>query len=268
MSAIDPAPSVWSRLGQQLPSAAAVSGLLVMIVFLLKNLVEWLMNMARAIAAPYQLDYGEGIVWQQAKMIMSGNAYGDINQVPHIVFHYPPVFHVTASLVSSMLSMDGLAAGRLVSAISCAGASIAVGFLVWQSAPSSTNKTAKLISAICACLLPIAFMPIAYWSALYRVDNLAVFLTLLGLCFGTKAIGHRICLVMSALFFVLALFTKQTMIAAPLACFVVTYISDRRTALAGLALGALFGLPLFVFLMVQTDGGFHTAHRRIQYQQN
>ena len=256
MSTVEIPTSIWSRLGQQLPSAAAISGLLLMIALLLKNFVEWTINMVRAIAAPYQLDYGEGIVWQQAKMIMSGNAYGDINEVPHIVFHYPPVFHVTASLTSSMLGMDGLAAGRLVSAVSCAGASIAVGYLVWHSAPSSANQAARLISAICASLIPIAFMPIAFWSALYRVDNLAILLTMLGLCFGTKAIGNRICLVTSALFFVLALFTKQTMIAAPLACFAATYLSDRRTALAGLALGVLIGLPLFISLMAETNGGF------------
>ena len=67
-----------------------------------------------ALRYPYDLDYGEGIVWQQMLMIPGGQMYGDITRFPYIVFHYPPVFHLAVRVVAE-LGLDGLVAGRIVS---------------------------------------------------------------------------------------------------------------------------------------------------------
>ena len=47
-----------------------------------------------AIRYPFALDYGEGIVWQQALLIPGEHMYGDITRFPFLVFHYPPVYHL------------------------------------------------------------------------------------------------------------------------------------------------------------------------------
>src|SRR5712672_3082341 len=60
---------------------------------------------------PGQIDYGEGIVWQQALLIPGPRMYGDITQFPFIVFHYTPVYHLVVRAIAT-LGIDPLAAGR------------------------------------------------------------------------------------------------------------------------------------------------------------
>src|SRR5205809_4667907 len=65
----------------------------------------------KAINYPFQLDYGEGIVWQQAQQMRSGNAYGDITGFPAIVFHYPPLYHVIVFTIAEVTGLDFLVVG-------------------------------------------------------------------------------------------------------------------------------------------------------------
>ena len=73
---------------------------------------------AKAIRYPFEIDYGEGIVWQQALRIASGDAYGSIDHYPAIVFHYPPFYHLISLATAAILGLDQLAAGRAVSLVS------------------------------------------------------------------------------------------------------------------------------------------------------
>jgi hypothetical protein len=234
----------------------SVAGAMLLLSALVMNFAGWVANMIRAVTFPHQLDYGEGIVWQQAIMIMRGEGYGDINDVPHIIFHYPPVFHVTAELVASWLGVDGLAAGRLVSVLSAFGSAALIGYLAWLAAARSCGTLSRSLASVSAGLFTFAFMPIAYWSALYRVDNLAMFLTLAGVSLGLFARGRLPWVLLSSLFLVLAVFTKQTMIAGPLALYLTLALRDWRSAVAGLASSVALGLLLLLALHLHTQGGF------------
>ena len=61
-----------------------------LLVLLMVDLAKAAHIAAFAIGYPYQLDYGEGIVWQQMINIVAGRGYAPIGVFPAIVYHYPP----------------------------------------------------------------------------------------------------------------------------------------------------------------------------------
>lgn len=85
---------------------------------------------------PYELDYGEGIVWQQTNMMFTDRAYGAIDGVPGIVFHYTPLYHVMTRGLSEVTGTDMLYAGRLVSIISTLLSVIVVA----RAAPAGSHR--------------------------------------------------------------------------------------------------------------------------------
>ncbi|QIK96889.1 hypothetical protein G7076_11065 [Sphingomonas sp. HDW15A] len=91
---------------------------LVALAFVAVRFSRFLDNAWFAVRYPYEIDYGEGIVWQQADMILSGTGYGDITRFPFIVFHYPPIYHLAASAADQLFTGDWLSAGRLVALLS------------------------------------------------------------------------------------------------------------------------------------------------------
>src|SRR6201987_479797 len=108
---------------------AAGAGALLLIAALLY--FTWVdLRCVRAILAyPFGIDYGEGIVWQQALLIPGPRMYGPIDRLPFIVFHYPPVYHLVSRPVMAF-GVDPLAAGRMVSVASTAVIAISIAWLV------------------------------------------------------------------------------------------------------------------------------------------
>src|SRR5947208_1689779 len=97
----------WRWCAQLMLVAAAITMLL--------NFVSYAVTAAHAIGFPYQLDYAEGIVWQQMRLVLAGQGYAPIDGFPAIVFHYPPGFHVATGLLAALTGIDQLAAGRALS---------------------------------------------------------------------------------------------------------------------------------------------------------
>ena len=230
--------------------------LVALVVLLALRFLTWVQNMAGAIGYPGPIDYGEGIIWQQADMILRGDGYKDLLIAPHVVFHYPPVFHVTSGLLGIALNVDQLAAGRLVSTVSTFGIALIIGTLVYRAVRTEGDRTAAGLCGLIAGLLGFSCIPVAYWSATDRVDMLAIFLSLVGVYFGLKAPDKPIYTFAAAAFFVTAIFTKQTMFAAPIATFVVLLATRPRTAWTGLAVASCLGLAVLATLQYFTGGGF------------
>ena len=88
--------------GRQLLVRTAILGV---ILVLAVRAAEYLGYATHAVGFPFELDYGEGIVWQQVLLIPGSRMYGDITQFPYIVFHYPPLYHAV-SLALSKLTGD------------------------------------------------------------------------------------------------------------------------------------------------------------------
>ena len=230
--------------------------LAVMFAVLVMRLVGFLGNSEQALRWPFELDYGEGIVWQQAKMMFTPAAFGPIDGFPTIVFHYTPLFHAATLALSAATGMDMLIAGRTVSIGSTLLSALVIGLIVLQAAPKGIDRAARWIAAAAGGLIVFCLYPVLFWAQLMRVDMLAFLLSLLGIWAGVKAVKHPAWIYIAALCFVAAVFTKQTSITAPAALFGVLLWVRPRTAFAGIATCIVIGLATLGVLQWATDGGF------------
>jgi hypothetical protein len=241
-----------SRLWQAL--AAVV--LLIVAVLMLRNIGALLAFAGYAPFYPYSLDYGEGIVWQQMRDIMQGVAYGPLGVFPAIVYHYPPVFHLTAAAAAALTGADQLAAGRAVEMISTFASALLVAWLTIQAMGQASSRWITLACGASAALLFLNCNPVIMWAPLMRVDMLSGALGLLGLALAIKAVTRPVWIYAAAVAFVLSVYTKQISIAAPMAAFGVMLLVDWRTALRGLVAATVLGLIVLGALSWMTDGGF------------
>src|SRR5262249_38869786 len=108
--------------------------------------------------------------------------------------------------------------------------------------------------------------PIWYWACLMRVDTLAIFLSVCGVALFVAARRHRALGFLAFVFFVAAVYTKQTSLAAPAACFILTLIEKPRYALQLMIFSVALGLAVLFMLQTATDGLF--LRHIITYNQN
>ncbi|MBC2661601.1 glycosyltransferase family 39 protein [Novosphingobium flavum] len=211
---------------------------------------------AGAVRFPYQLDYGEGIVWEQLRRIATGRGYAPIEGFPTIVFHYPPLYHALTGALVRLTGADALLTGR---ALSFACTLITAGLVARIAALLAPREVARWMvwsGSGMAALIALGMLPTSQWSVLMRVDMLCMALTFGGLLCGMLALTRPRAVYLAALLFVAAVYTKQTALAAPAAVFGVLLITRPRTALAGIAATIALGLAALAALTVQTDGGF------------
>ena len=216
-----------------------------------------LIDLGRVSASyPYDRDYGEGIVWQQMINIIAGKGYAPIGVFPAIVYHYPPVYHLVVGALVRIVGSDGLATGRMVSLLSTLASIGLVGRLAFAAIPLHHPRRARVLAALLAGGCVASSPTIVYWAGLMRVDMLAGMLSLAGLVLtlGSTARPGRI--VLAALCFVLAIYTKQTSIAAPAAAFVTLWLARPRLAWILFAWCAGSGLCVLAGLSLMSHGGF------------
>lgn len=203
---------------------------------------------------PYELDYGEGIVWQQAALMFTPSAYGDITKFPMIVFHYTPLFHAASRLVDSLGTSDLLISGRAVSMLSLIGCCIASAGLVDACQAPVERRALRLGVCILSALAPLSVRPVLSWSLLMRVDLLSHFFSLTGLWFGIRAFRQPRLIYVASFCFLCAVFTKQNAIAAPAAFFCASVIGRPRLAARGIATCLVGGVVAMTLLSVATHG--------------
>ncbi len=204
---------------------------------------------------PGQMDYGEGIIWQQAALIPGPRMYGDVQQYPFLVFHYPPLYHLVVHAVA-MAGVPWLMAGRLVSTASALAVAALAGALVFEATRRTVPRSAAVAAAILAALLFSTFQPIQFWARTMRVDLLALALEFLGLYLGLLALRQPRLLYAAALVFVLAAYTKQTALGGAVATFAVAFVRMPGRAIRAGLLAVVVGGAIFAGMMAATDGGF------------
>lgn len=202
----------------------------------------------------FEIFNAEGIVWQQAMLIPGPRMYGDINKYPFIVFHYPPLYHLMVRAISS-LGCTPLFAGRAISLAATLVAAATISTLTWRLVVSETGQFAALMGGAVSGLVYFCFYPIVLTSALMRVDMLAIAFSYIGfLCFTTSRLQSWPPFA-GMIFFVLAVFTKQTSIAAPLAAMIVAGFTAPRQAIKLIGFGLILGgVPLLILIWL-TNGG-------------
>lgn len=219
-------------------------------------LTLYLQTAVKLIAFPYEIDYGEGIVWQQLRLIAGGHGYGRIDQFPAIVFHYPPFYHVTAAALARLGGWDQLAAARALSVGCSLIAAAVVAGIVARLARLEMQRDAGWICGIWAGLIALSFRTVLMWSSVMRVDMLFVALSLAGFYAGMRALTQPRAVYAAAVLFVAAIFTKQTAIAAPAAVFATLLYLRPALALRGIAAIVVVSLAALIPVMVFSDGQF------------
>lgn len=178
------------------------------------NLLLYFNYAARMATFPYELDSGEGLSLLRAIELSQGhNIYTPISSPPYVVANYPPVHDV---VIAGFVRAFGpvLLPGRLLSITSAILAGVFIYFIVWLQ---TMNRGAAVISGL---LFPSSGWVIN-WSVLCRVDMIALMLSLAGMTLFIQAMRKRrgLFACLSAIFFTAALFTRQSAVAAPAACF-------------------------------------------------
>lgn len=211
----------------------------------------------RALSYPYSLDYGEGIVWQQMRNMLRGTAYAPLETFPAIVYHYPPVFHLTTAAAAWIGDIDPLAAGRLVEIVSTAATGFLIALLTTQSLPNQDGQVK--VRAICGFFSALVYLTsyiVSDWAPLMRVDMLSGALGLWGIWLTLRAFDRPICVYAAAFAFVLSIYTKQTSVAAPVAAFSILLIARPRAAIVGIGTSLLLGLGALAWCEWMSHGGF------------
>ncbi|MGC2412336.1 MAG: hypothetical protein WA459_06535 [Stellaceae bacterium] len=214
-------------------------------------------DFAATIRFPFELEYGEGIVWQQAALIPGPHMYGASQDLPFIVFNYPPLYYLLARAALS-IEPSFLAAGRLVSALGAVLIALSVAALVRISARGGGRPIARAEWAIALAtgLLVLRLYTVHDWSLLMRVDMAAIALSMLGLLAGALANGRFWGTTAALLVCVAAVFAKQTQLPAGAAVFLIALMRNPRGALGAAAIAGLVGLAELGLMQWLTDGGF------------
>ena len=226
--------------------------LLILCAFLFAGSLAFALHCLAAIHSPYELDYGEGIVmWQAEHVVHLAEAYHRIDQYPYIVFHYTPLYQLVSHGVAT-LTHDILAAGRWVSFISSLLIGVSIGLFTWLAVPGLAmfNLAAAAVVSGLLCYN----LSTMRWAQLMRVDMLALLFTFAGLLLFFLADRHPGLDYAAFLLFVLALFTKQTQVAAPTACLAIAFVASRAHALRLLAFTVLLGCAGLAALALPTHG--------------
>lgn len=234
-------------------------------IFLTAGALAFVFESASSLRYNAEIDYGEGIVmWQAANVTNLKKAFRPVEQYPHIVFHYPPLFHVVSRFVA-VFTGNLLEAGRLTSILSMIGICLSAGLLTGQIFPPGTNRTTRFMAGFTAGTLVFS-TPVWSWACLMRVDTIAIFLTICGVALFVLARRRRLYGFLAFICFVGAVYSKQTALAGPAACFLLALIEKPRYALQLAALSISLGLAILAVLYAGTDG--IVLRHLITYNQN
>lgn len=230
------------------------AALLVLLYAQAQALVPFAEHIPLALDDPYPLNYGEGPLLDQAVRLSRGeNIYpANLAQPPYTITNYPPLYVLAQA---PFVARFGAAFwyGRLISLISTGAAALFLGLAVRAA-------TRDLLAGLVAGLTLLTIPYLYYWSALARIDCLALALSLAGLWVAVAGYKRGWAVLLAALLMSAAAFTRQTyLLAAPLAAF--AYLWGRGERFHALGFAVLIGcvvLGVFAVLLVATQGGIFT----------
>ena len=202
----------------------------------------------QSIVYPYQIDYGEGFQLYFAHALSQGQSiYQDMSTYPFIPGLYPPVYALACAPLVKLFGIS-FSIGRTISVLSA----ILSGILIYKIVGMKTDKRIAIISA----LLFFASPYIYYWTSLFRVDTLGLLFSLAGIYLVFRYEKSKI-IYLSIPFFLLAIYTKQSLIAAPIASFIYLFLKDKKLAITNAGLFGLSGILLLLLCNYLTDGRFY-----------
>ncbi|GAA0320896.1 hypothetical protein GCM10009087_33980 [Sphingomonas oligophenolica] len=209
-----------------------------------------------ALRYPYDLDYGEGVVWEQMRLIMNGSGYEALRPMPAFVFEYPPLYHIVTAATAGAFGFDPLFAGRLVSLVMALAAAVLIGLLTNEAIGGGQDRRVRVIAGLIAGLVFLTLPVVLSWSTLMRVDMLAYALSLAGLLAAASCVERPVLAIVAGTLFTMALYSRQTCLPAPAASFLILLIVRPRAAWLMLAASLFTGLTALALLSMASDGQF------------
>ena len=211
-------------------------------------LVALILSTAVRVVQPFELLYGESIVLEQARRIGTDQPlYPSPLDLPLTVTAYPPLYYALVGGLQRVADDSSYAVGRLVSAAAMLGSAV---LLAWCVRSLVGRWSAGLLSG---GLFLTQNLTVLVWSSAHRVDPLALSLTLGGLALASAGRTR-----VAALALVLAVLTKQSYLAAPLAVCVLLW-PCRRVLLTFVGVFAA-GLAVAIGLTVLLVGRWFAWH--------
>ena len=197
---------------------------------------------------PYGIDFGEGYLANASLELIRGhNPYHSLDQPPWIVTSYPPLFLVLNGLLMSILGVS-LIPGKFIATISLVGMIILVGAILRKLGVS-------LAVAILSAGVLLAFPWPVSWAQVVRVDTLGIMFAAAGIFLWLRS-QKTSDAVLAAVFFSLAAYTKQSLLAAAFAAIVYGLISRDRRILILMVLFAVLTGGAYVVTNYATGGWF------------
>lgn len=228
----------------------AVLGILLALLAVasLRLLATW----ARAAGFPYTLDYGESPLLNQIVLLARGQSIypADWTRYPFVLTEHPPVY-LALMAAFFQVTNPSFVAGRVVSLLAAALCAGLVAFIV-------RRLTRDPLAAIVAAGLWLAAPYVLYWSALARVDLVALALSLAGMAVAVRWPHARWSPLIGAFCMMAAVYTRQTyLLAGPLAV-AGWYLAhgQRRGFVVFTSALAVGVLAIFAALNLATQNGF------------
>lgn len=222
------------------------------------GLAFFALHAANILGYPYPLDYGEGPLLAQVKLILGGmpfwRLYADPSAFPYQVVNYPPAYHLAAAVVALPLG-DALLAGRVVSFLATLGVVAALWLLAVGTREPRSPRAITLAGLITLAALAVPI--VREWAVVMRVDMLGVCLGLWALLVLQRTSGQQ-ALAGAALLLALSLYVKPSLLAAPAAAAVWLFFRSPRRALLLTLSTAAIGALAFVALSLASGGWFAT----------
>lgn len=238
-----------------------VALLLIMVVVLAWRAAAFVPYGRAALHYPYQLNSVEGRVLNETNLVMGGGSlYHPIDRAPFTTCNYPPAFHVLAGTLGRMTG-NTLAAGRALSLMCAVLLAAAIAAAVWQATAAEDEAVVRALAGVVAGL---GFLSVGYvraFAALMRTDLLAYLLAYAGFLAFLRWARDSRCVFVAIPLFVGAASTRQSTVAAAMACCVAAALVRFRLG-AGLAVGtAALGAATAWSIDRATDGWFlfHTV---------
>jgi len=226
----------WFRRGMWVASALAALVILCYVATML-----WTVN---------ELSPPESVVAAQSLMLAhDGTLYYDLKHYPYTVCAYMPSFYwIESGLIRAGLS--AFHAGRWISFAALLG-------LIALCGRTVLLYTGDRNAAWVASLVAASSSLLGSWGTIGQVDTLAAFFALAAFYnYSRFQVRDANSLWIAGVYAALALFTKQTMVAAPAAIVVLLFMHDRKKALW---FAAIFGTSVAAVVLainVALDGRF------------
>lgn len=205
----------------------------------------------RAIFYPYPLNYSEGHIIALSKELKnSGSYFGSIDRYPFLHGTYPPIFPYLLTFFLNFSSSIFIP-GRIISFFSTI---FIVIYLFKIFFLESKNKYFSIFFSI-TFLLPLFVLQ---WSSLTRVDMLGLAFNTIGLYIYLKYRKRESSLrFFSIPFLVLSFYTKQIIIAAPLAIISYNMIRRKKESFKFIVFFVLPIIIIFIFLNLVSKNQFY-----------